>query len=107
MVTVRLPATTCCGITKNLSPTHLGYHGPILSSPLTVANTSSNLLGDKYIASRIGCETVNANDIKTAPAASKASGRLLLCATSFHCEMLPATSTAQAAEVTASQRHGS
>src|SRR5436190_2182012 len=74
--------------------------------PRTVAIRSLNLLSDKYRASRIGCEIVNANDINTAPAASSASGRLLLFATSFHESMLAATITAHVDEVTASQRQG-
>src|ERR1044072_3344119 len=106
MVTGLSPAMTCWGITRNLSATHFGYHGPMLGNPRTVASTSLNLVADKYIASRIGCEIVKANDIETAPAASSASGRFLLFAISFHEEMLAATNTAEAAEVTASHRHG-
>src|SRR5436190_21980734 len=105
-VTERSPALTCSGITKYLSATHFGYQGPILGIPPTLATTWLNLVSDRYSASRIGCETVNAKDIRTAPAARSAKGRLLVFAISFQPGTLAATSIEDAAEVTANQRHG-
>src|SRR3954469_6847286 len=97
---------TCCGVIRNLSPTHFGNHGPMLGIPCTVAMMSLNLLSEKYLASRIGWEIVKAKDIKTAPAASSASGRRLPFATSFHESMVAATMTADVADVTASHLQG-